>query len=130
MSAPSAADIDPFTPPDDATVDAAIEEYACAVRDAYGARVKGIYLFGSRARGDHTQDSDADIAVVITDGDWEYWQERFKLADLEYDVVVATGADIQGWPVRESEWQDPEKHHNPALVAAIQRDARPVLPSR
>lgn len=125
MSAPAPPD-DLLAPPDDATVNAAIEEYARAVLSEYGARVKGIYLFGSRARGDHTPESDADIAVVLADGDWEYWKEKFHLTDLTYDMLISTGADLQGWPIRQSEWVTPESHNNPALVRAMRRDARPV----
>ena len=44
---------DPYAPPDDATVNQAIADYARSVREVYGERVEGIYLFGSRARGDH-----------------------------------------------------------------------------
>ncbi|MBZ0229686.1 MAG: nucleotidyltransferase domain-containing protein, partial [Bauldia sp.] len=94
-------------PPDDAAVDRAVEDFARAIRAAYGDRVKGIYLFGSRARGDHTRESDADVAVVLADGDWDYWAEKMLLAGLEYDLIVKTGAEPQGWPVRESEWLDP-----------------------
>jgi predicted nucleotidyltransferase len=116
-----------LAPPDDATVNRAIDDFAQAVREAYGERVKGIYLFGSRARGDHTPESDADIVVVLEDEDWDYWREKFQLADLEYDIVVETGADVQGWPVRESEWIEPQTHRNPALVRAMQAEGRPIV---
>jgi len=117
---------DLLVPPDDATVNRAVEDYARAIRKSYGPRVKGIFLFGSRARGDHTRESDADIAVVLADGDWDYWDEKTRLVDLSYEVVVATGADIQGWPVREREWRDPARHRNPSLVNAMRRDGREI----
>lgn len=109
--------------PDDATVERAIEMYAQAVRKAYGRRVIATYLFGSRSRGDHSPESDADIAVVLADGDWSYWQEKFRLADIEYDILVETGADIQAWPVSEAEWHEPERHANSSLLKAMHRDA-------
>ena len=31
----------------------------------YGEHLKSLYLFGSRARGDHRPDSDADVAVFL-----------------------------------------------------------------
>jgi antitoxin ChpS len=123
---PSAAKRDPFAPPDDGTVNEAIADYAKAVRQAYGDRVKGIYLFGSRARGDHTPESDVDIAVVLADGSWDFWAEKMLLTDLTYQPLVESGVDLQGWPVRQAEWLTPERHHNPSLIRAMQRDARPI----
>jgi antitoxin ChpS len=120
------AGIDPFAPPDDAAVERAVARFAGAVQRLYGDKLKGIYLFGSRARGDHTRESDADVAVILSGDDWDYWNERMRLADLEYESIVETGAEPQAWPVRESEWLDPDRHHNPALVRAMRRDAREI----
>jgi antitoxin ChpS len=114
-------------PPDDATVDRALRDFVDILRPLYGERLRGVYLFGSRARGDHTAESDADVAVILADGDWTYWDEKMRLADLEYDTIIATGAEPQGWPVRESEWLNPERHRNPELVRAMQRDAKDLL---
>lgn len=131
MSADPSGNIDDLYPPtDDATVDRAIQDYASAVRRAYGERVKGIFLFGSRARGDHTPDSDADIAVVLEDADWDFWNEKMLLTDLTYDLLISTGADLQGWPVRQSQWATPELDHSAELVRAMQRDGRPIWLSR
>ena len=124
MSGPVDADL--LTPPDDAIVYAAVEDYARAVRKSLGPRVKGVYLFGSRARGDHTLQSDADVAVVLADGDWRNWPETKRLIEIAYDIIVATGADIQPWVVRESEWMDPGDQADAALFAAMRRDGRPI----
>jgi antitoxin ChpS len=123
----SAMDADLLTPPDDAAVDRALRDFVSEVRRSYGSRLKGIYLFGSRARGDHTIESDADIAIVLADGSWKRWDEKMRIADLEYDIIVATGAEPQGWPVSESEWLHPELHENPDLVRAMRRDAKDLL---
>ena len=126
MSAIDAVETDPYAPPDDATVNQAIEDYARAVREAYGERVKGIYLFGSRARGDHTPESDADVAVVLDDADWNFWKEKMRLADLSYPMIVDSGAHVQGWPVTERDWNDEKPMESPELVLAMRRDARPI----
>jgi antitoxin ChpS len=111
-------------PPDDATVARALRAFAAAVRRHYGDRLRGLYLFGSRARGDHTPESDADVAVVLADGDWRVLSEKKVLSRLGYDLVVDTGTDIQAWPIRESEWREPERHHNPAFARAIRADGK------
>lgn len=113
--------------PDDATVERALHDFARAVERIYGARLRGIYLFGSRARGDHTAESDADVAIVLADGEWRRWDEQMRIADLEYDTIISTGAELQGWPVSESEWRQPELHRNPDLVRAMRRDAKELL---
>jgi uncharacterized protein len=102
----------------------ALESFVAAVREHYGSRLRGIVLFGSRARGDQKPDSDADVAVIIEDGAWEFWQEKMKLADLAYEPLVELGLRIQPWPISASSWQNPSVHHNPKFVEAIRRDAR------
>jgi uncharacterized protein len=115
-----------LAPPEEAAVRRAINDFAKSLRTIYGDRLRGVYLFGSRARGDHRPESDADIAVILADGPWNHWTERMRLADLEYDTIIATGVEPQAWPVRESEWRDETKHRNPALVRAMRQDARPI----
>jgi len=112
--------------PDDVAVDHAVAGYANALRRLYGARLKGVYLFGSRARGDHARASDADLAVVLSDEGWDFWTEKTRLASVSYRFLNDTGADIQGWPVAEREWRNPSVHYNPSLIEAMRRDGRPV----
>ena len=130
MSVPARDLYDLMAPPDDMAVERALRDFARAVERTYGDRLRGIYLFGSRARGDHTPESDADIAIVLANGDWRRWDETMRIADLEYETIVATGAEPQGWPVSEREWMHPELHHNPALVRAMRRDAKDLRSPR
>ena len=47
-----------------------------------------IVLFGSRARGDHTERSDVDLAVYGGDFDSFYWNIKEKIHSLlSFDVV-------------------------------------------
>ena len=91
-------------PPTEAEVAKALAAFAGAVRASYGERLRGLYLFGSRARGDHRPDSDADVAAVLADGDWAEWVERRKLNRLAYDAGFDCGLDIEPWPVSFAEW--------------------------
>ena len=114
-------------PPTDAEVAQALARFATEVERHYGDRLKGLYLFGSRARGDHTPESDADVAVILGDG-WEFWSEKRALVAIVHDILVDTGAEIQAWPVAESGWRNPESDSDAELIGAMRRDGKP-LPS-
>jgi len=47
------------------SVSEALERFANAVRERFGARATELVLFGSRARGDAHEESDVDVLVVI-----------------------------------------------------------------
>jgi len=114
-------------PPTSEDVKLALDAFAVAVRSHYGTRLRDIVLFGSRARGDGEADSDADVAVILADGDWRYWREKMVLAGIAYDPLIEFGLHIQPWPISLSEWNDPASHRNPRFLANIHRDARPIV---
>lgn len=95
--------------------------FVAAVREAYGTRLAGIYLFGSRARGDHRADSDYDVAVVLSDEDAVLWREVNRLADLALESLLSRGVDIQAVPFRLTEWRPKGTQRD--LAGAAQRDA-------
>jgi uncharacterized protein len=113
-------------PPTDDEAGRALDAFVAAVRAHYGKRVKDIVLFGSRARGDYKPDSDADVAVILVDGDWSIWREKVDLADLAYEPLLESGLRIQPWPIAVSEWERPQAHRNHRFVEAIKRDAVPL----
>ena len=51
--------------------------------------VEKIYLFGSRARGDGTEESDYDFCVYLDDT-----FSLFKLSGLRIDLVTALGCEV------------------------------------
>lgn len=57
----------------------------------YGARLKKVLLYGSRARGDFREDSDYDVLVVL-DGQFDWWQEVKRLADVSWQITYEMGA--------------------------------------
>jgi uncharacterized protein len=112
-------------PPSEQEVRQALSRFAAEVRRHYGDRVKGIYLFGSRARGDHAPESDADVAVVLENGDWIEWIERRALNAIAYETRLDSGLAIQPWPFSADEWADLGSGSTKFAVAA-RRHARPI----
>jgi predicted nucleotidyltransferase len=61
----------------------------------YGPRLKQMLLYGSRARGDHRDDSDYDVLVVL-EGPLDYWTELHRLAELSDKVLWETVGEGRG----------------------------------
>ena len=82
-------------------------------------------LYGSRARGTHREDSDADIAVIFK-GEHGERDDRSRasheMSGISFDVMMETGVLIQAVPLWEDELKRPELFSNPALIHNIQRD--------
>jgi predicted nucleotidyltransferase len=104
----------------------ALDDFVAGVRKHYGARLVDILVFGSRARGDARPDSDVDLAIVLEDGDWSFWEEKGLLSDLSYDALVEPGLWIQAWPVSRSNWTEDDLRKVPFFVIGARPDARPV----
>jgi predicted nucleotidyltransferase len=79
-------------------------------------------LFGSRARQDHHQTSDVDVAVLLRGHSGQRFNIVLEIADIAFDVMLETGVLIEAIPFWESEWFAPETFSNPALIASIKQD--------
>lgn len=69
----------------------AISEFLARVRSTYGSQLQRALLFGSKARGEATADSDIDVAVILADETWEIRDEICKIGaevSLQYDVLL------------------------------------------
>ena len=84
--------------------------------------VAGAILFGSRARGTHRPDSDADVAVLLRGEPQKSLKVTLAMSDVAYDVLLETGINISPLPVWLDEWRLPETSSNPALLHNIARD--------
>lgn len=74
-----------LTPEEQAWLDA----YRQALAERFPGLVEEIVIFGSKARGTGTADSDLDILVVIREGDW-----RLKDAVAQPGDRLAVGTDV------------------------------------
>jgi len=104
---------------DDATAQA-VQQFRQRIATEFPARQ--LIVFGSRARGDHRPDSDADVAVLLEGPHQPFLPTKLKLSDAAYDVLLDTGINISPLPVWMDEWERPEAYVNPALLANIARE--------
>jgi predicted nucleotidyltransferase len=96
--------------------DPALARFRKAVGDAFGGRIERVVLFGSRARGEATGDSDYDIAVFLRDFT-DRWQDVDRLVEIETDLLYESGAFVHAMPFRAGAWQE-----RTPLMGAIRRD--------
>ena len=81
--------------------------------------VAGAIVYGSRARGTHQPESDADLAVLLDGPHLPLMRTALAMGDIAYDVLLDTGINISPLPIWLNEWQSPERHSNPALLRNI-----------
>ncbi len=98
------------------TDDPILRRFRAALDAIYGDRIERVVLFGSRARGDASEDSDYDIAVFLNGLD-DRWQEFDRLADLRTDILADTGIFIEAIPFQAGAYRD-----RSPLMHAIRRE--------
>ena len=101
-----------------------IREAALVFREKLADRfnVVQLILFGSRARGDYHDESDADVAVILAEQPGDFVDTKLEMAGLAFDVLLDTGVLIQALPVWEREWANPKGCSTPELLENIVRD--------
>jgi len=104
----------------DVQTEAALRDFKERLRLRYGAHLKAVYLFGSRARADFTPESDADVAVFLDHVSGPL-QEQLDLIDDSYPILLSTGINIQPWVFEEDSLIAPERHRASHLVKTVKR---------
>jgi predicted nucleotidyltransferase len=95
----------------------AVRRFLALIADHYD--MAGAIIFGSRARGTHRPDSDADVAVLLSGKHQRFLTTKLAMADVAFDVLLETGINISPLPVWLDEWEHPENYSNPALLRNI-----------
>jgi|GEM_PF-663187 len=104
--------------PDAATL-AILRDYKRRLERRFGPRLHALYLYGSRARGDHQPDSDADLAGFFAGTAERLWELERVMADEAYEVLLETDLYIQPWAFPEAALIDPASHSNRHLTRAV-----------
>lgn len=104
----------------DRDTEEAVRRFLALIADRYD--MAGAIVYGSRARGTHRPDSDADVAVLLKGEHQRVMKTTLAMADVAYDVLLETGINISPLPVWLDEWEHPETYSNPALLRNIARE--------
>ena len=99
---------------------AAARTFAARITSAYPTQQA--ILFGSRARGTAHDESDADVAIILSGLPGHFIKTKMAMNDIAYDILLDTGIRIQPLPVWKSEWAHPERYANPHLLRNIARE--------
>jgi predicted nucleotidyltransferase len=95
-----------FTREEQAWLDAYRKELA----EQFPGLVEQIIIFGSKARGTATPDSDLDVLLIIREGDWRL---KDALVAPGYDLAVGTDVVPSILVYTEQEWEDRRRLHAP-----------------
>lgn len=87
----------------------------------YGNRLKGVYLYGSYARGEAGSDSDIDVMVVLDDYR-NYGKEIDRTGELISELSLDYGASISRVIMKEIQW----KSSDTPLLRNIRMDGVPA----
>lgn len=104
----------------DHATEQAVRRFLARIAGQYD--MAGAIVYGSRARGTHRPDSDADVAVLIKGAHQRVLTTTLAMADVAYDVLLETGINISPLPVWLDEWEHPERHSNPGLLRNIAKE--------
>ena len=102
-------------------IKAIIAELKKKLEDLYGSRLKQLIVYGSYARGQQTDDSDIDIAVVL-DGDISQSSEISRMVGAITDLNLEYSVLISVYPVSTADYSSV----NSPLMINLRREGVPV----
>jgi type I restriction enzyme S subunit len=87
----------------------------------YGERLKGVYLFGSYARGEADEESDVDVLIVL-DRIHNYSKEIDRTSELVAKFSLEYGRSISCVYLPEDRW----KHDHTMFLINVREEAIPA----
>jgi len=84
-------------------------------------QVERAILYGSRARGEHRPDSDADVALILRErgGDG---MTVMMLAGLAFDAYIETGIMVQPVTIAIEDWLNPAEFPRPGYLRNVENE--------
>jgi predicted nucleotidyltransferase len=95
-----------------------LDVYRQVLAEQFSGLVERIIIFGSKARGTSTPDSDLDVLLIIREGDWRL---KDALTTPAYDLAVGTDVVPSILAYTEQEWEDRRRLRAP-FWQAVDRD--------
>jgi uncharacterized protein len=89
---------------DEQTVGIVTRKCKDALSEYYGARLKGLILYGSAARGEADPASDIDLLVLLSPP-LDYFAELRRIVDLLYPIQLESEQLISAKPALASDYQ-------------------------
>lgn len=80
-----------------------------AYRDIYQENISEIYLYGSYARGDYTNDSDIDIVAIVKGSRPKLQQQLKQIWDISSDLELEYGVIVSPTVIPYAEFEDYKK---------------------
>lgn len=101
---------------------AAVDELVVAARARLGSELRDVRLFGSRARGEGTADSDVDVALVVTAAGRA---RRYEIYDLAFDLGLHHGVALAPLVIEEGLLADLHRRER-RLALDLEREGIPL----
>lgn len=82
-----------------------MKEFKAGLVRIYGGRLKGVYLYGSYARGDYRQGSDVDVMILLKDYK-DYFEELRRSTELASDLSLKYEVTVSRLIIKEIQWHE------------------------
>jgi len=99
-----------------------LQEFKRRVEQRFPGEVVRVVLFGSKARGDASVESDMDVLVVVRSEDWKMGDE---IRDMGYELEIAQGVVLSIQVMGQRQYQE-LKARGSTFVANVEQEGLAV----